>query len=362
MFFPHTYGTVALQSLEHLMMKPYKTVLHAFLVLLSVGMPLPLIVNVQSADATEASTHHPHMRLGAKRILTHTSARTTGPMVQLDQQGRLHLVWTQDDKNHLNLYYLQAHLDDKMFPYPVRVNPNDLPVASLHEPPTLALSNDKTVFLTWTTPHPQANGTLFASLLELSRSIDGGKTFLAPVQVNDDTVVTSHAFDSLAVAQNGTVQIAWIDAREGNKDPSTYTARSLDQGQSITTNLKLDEQTCVCCRTTVTTGLDGTVYVAWRKIFPGNIREVVVARSTDNGTSYSSAVIVGHDQWMFLGCPHRPASLGVDANGRCLLFGIPKDLMKPLASIFRYHRIKARRLHLGKNSTPQQEHSRIILR
>jgi hypothetical protein len=58
------------------------------------------------------------------------------------------------------------------------------------------------------------------------------------------------------------------------------------------------------------------VYVAWRKIFDGNIRETVVARSADGGMTFSAPVVVGNDRWVYQACPHRPASLGVDRMGR----------------------------------------------
>ena len=58
------------------------------------------------------------------------------------------------------------------------------------------------------------------------------------------------------------------------------------------------------------------VYVAWRKIFDGNMRETVVSRSMDGGMTFSSPVVVGNDRWVYQACPHRPASLGVDRQGR----------------------------------------------
>ena len=81
-------------------------------------------------------------------------------------------------------------------------------------------------------------------------------------------------------------------------------------------SLKIDEPSCVCCRTFATTTQDGTVYLAWRKIFPGGIRETVVARSIDDGKTFSPSVIVGHDRWVYDGCPHRPATMGADRHGR----------------------------------------------
>ena len=80
-------------------------------------------------------------------------------------------------------------------------------------------------------------------------------------------------------------------------------------------NVKVDEGTCVCCRTALATGPDGTLYATWRKMF-GDIRETVVSRSEDGGQTFSEPVVVGHDKWVFPSCPHRPASLGVDQRGR----------------------------------------------
>ncbi len=189
-------------------------------------------------------------------------------------------------------------------------------MASLHEPPALAIGQQEEVYITWPTPHPNANGKPFTSLLLLSRSTDGGQTFLPPIRVNDDDAITGHSFDHITVGPQGTVHVTWLDAREGKKDPSTYTARLLDQKQDVTANLKLDDQSCVCCRTHVTTGNDGTIYIAWRKVLPENIKETVVARSKNHGQTFSSPVIVGNDRWVFEGCPHRPATMGVDQEGR----------------------------------------------
>lgn len=256
------------------------------------------------------------LHLGKKRILAHSPGKTSGPAIQLDEQSNLHMAWTQETHGQLHINYLQSKLSEIELSNPIHINPSHQLAASLHEPPALALGLQKEVYVLWPTPHPQAAGKPFASVLQLSRSTDGGQTFLPPVRVNDDAEVTGHSFDHLTTDPDGTIHITWIDGREGKKDPATYSARSMDQGSTITKNIKIDDSTCVCCRTSVATSPDGIVYVAWRKIFSGNIRETVVARSKDGGQTFDPAVIVGHDQWVFAGCPHRPASLGVDGQGR----------------------------------------------
>jgi BNR repeat-like domain len=150
----------------------------------------------------------------------------------------------------------------------------------------------------------------------LSRSTDGGRSFLPSIKINDDDQVVLHSFDALHLGLDGMLHVSWVDSREGKKDPGTFHARSTDGGRSISGNMKLDENTCVCCRTALATAPDGTVYVAWRKIFPGEIRETVLARSEDGGKTFAEPVIVGNDQWVYPSCPHRPASIGVDVQGR----------------------------------------------
>ncbi len=173
------------------------------------------------------------------------------------------------------------------------------------------------MFVTWAVTHPKTRPDKpFANDLRLSRSTDGGRTFLPSILVNDDEQVIGHSFDSLHVAPDGIIHMAWIDAREGKKESGTFATSSTDHGRTVGKNRKVDEDTCVCCRTAMATAPDGTLYIAWRKILPGDLRETVVARSSDSGQTFMSPVIVGHDQWVFPGCPHRPASIGTDRQGR----------------------------------------------
>jgi hypothetical protein len=58
------------------------------------------------------------------------------------------------------------------------------------------------------------------------------------------------------------------------------------------------------------------VYLAWRAVLPGNVRDIVVARSTDGGITWSSPVRAHADDWVFDGCPHAGPSMQVDESGR----------------------------------------------
>lgn len=278
--------------------------------LLILGLSLSSIVTMARAESPAV------LDLGQKFTTEHKVKSLVGPSVQIDDVGSLSLAWMEENKEVRSVLYARSTEPGGPMGAPVRINRSeDVPYWRQEAPALVVQGND--VFVTWGLAHPKATAEQpFATELRLSRSNDGGRTFLPSIVVNDDPGVIQHTFDALHRDAEGRLHLSWIDGREGKKDPGTYVARSLDQGQTITKNTKVDEGTCVCCRTAIASGPDGMVYVAWRKIFDGNVRETVVARSTDHGETFEPSVIVGHDKWVFPACPHRPASMGVDRQGR----------------------------------------------
>ena len=256
------------------------------------------------------------LRFGPKLTTDRPVRAVVGPSVRIDDEGRISLAWVEEDKETRTVLYARTEKSGGSIGAPVTVNqPTEVPYMR-QEAPALAVVGDE-VFLTWALTHPKlTTDKPFSNELRLSRSTDGGKSFLPSILVNDDEQVIGHSFDSIHVAPDGALHLAWIDGREGKKESGTFVTSSTDHGRTVAKNLKVDENTCVCCRTSLTTGPDGTLYVAWRKILPGDLRETVVARSTDGGQNFTTPVIVGQDRWVFPGCPHRPSSIGTDQLGR----------------------------------------------
>jgi hypothetical protein len=151
--------------------------------------------------------------------------------------------------------------------------------------------------------------------LRLVRSTDGGATWSAPVTVTDDGDFGSHNFHALHAAPGGALYVAWLDGRSGKS--AAFLTRSTDGGRSWSPNVRVAAgEACPCCRTALATGKGDTVYVAWRQVYPGNVRDVVVARSADGGATWAEPVRVHADGWVFDGCPHAGPSLQVDGAGR----------------------------------------------
>jgi hypothetical protein len=253
---------------------------------------------------------------GSKHMTVHQVKNVVGPTVQIDETGVVSAAWVEEDKEVRTIWFARSEKPGGPLGFPVRINdPSENPYYRQEAPAMVIRGND--VFVTWALTHPNMTPDKpFSSELRLSRSADGGRTFAPSVLVNDDGLVINHTFDAMQVAPDGTVHVAWIDGREGKKEPGTFVAKSADHGRTFTKNQKVDENTCVCCRTALATSEDGVVYLAWRKIFEGNVREIVVSRSVDGGTEFSAPTVVGQDRWVYPACPHRPASLGVDRFGR----------------------------------------------
>lgn len=101
-------------------------------------------------------------------------------------------------------------------------------------------------------------------------------------------------------------------------DPGTEVrvARSTDGGKSFGENVVVAKNSCQCCRTALAVAQDGTVYLAWRHIFGDNIRDMALARSSDGGQTFSAPTRIHEDGWHIDGCPHSGPSLAVDTQGR----------------------------------------------
>jgi hypothetical protein len=182
-------------------------------------------------------------------------------------------------------------------------------------PPKLAYSPDGSLNALYVVAKLVPGRRFPASALRFVRSTDKGATWSQPVTVTDDSAFGSHNFHALYAAPDGAVYASWLDGRTGSS--TVFMTRSTDGGKTWMPNVRVaTSEACPCCRTTMAAGPDGVLYLAWRRVFPGNVREVVVARSADRGTTWSDPVRAQRDGWVYDGCPHAGPSLQVDDRGR----------------------------------------------
>lgn len=256
------------------------------------------------------------LSLGASVKILEGPTAISPPALRFDTEGTLHVSWLEKRGQVGEVKAIRMRHGETTPTTPVRVNPDGVGPDAIHQSPGLATGAEGEVYVTWSAPN-RTPGAMFASDVQLARSSDGGATFAPPILVNDDGKPMPHTFEDVLVGANGDVYLGWLDAR--NKDRSGAGAQfacSRDHGKTVEPNLTVDGMACPCCRPTLAHAPDGSVWMAWRKTFEGNVRDIVLARSTDKGVSFSSPSLVSRDGWVFEACPHRGPSLGFDRHGR----------------------------------------------
>ncbi|MES2125201.1 MAG: sialidase family protein [Gemmatimonadota bacterium] len=180
-------------------------------------------------------------------------------------------------------------------------------------PPQMAAGPNGVLYTLYTVGK-DVGGRYPASALRFARSDDGGTSWSAPVSVNEGAAFGSHSFHALIAGPDGTVYASWL-----NNNPSeagVWLRVSRDGGRTWEPARRVyGDPTCPCCRTALALAPDGTLYIAWRAVLPGDIRDIVVMASKDYGKSWSTPVRPHADNWVFPGCPHAGPSLRVDSIG-----------------------------------------------
>lgn len=274
-----------------------------------------------------------------------TIAETGGtrPTVAVDpRDGTIYIAWIGAGQGTTNLYLSRIDPGETTPTPPVRVNhiPGD---AAPHDqaPPRVVVGPEGNVYIAWQNNTVIPGRRFPSSNLRFARSTDRGATFEPTIFINDDAEAgppASHTFHDIAVAADGTIAVSWIDSRTRAALPSDVKARSdavhqgqahhesgpeirvaysTDGGRSFGPNWVVDTDSCPCCRTSIALQDDGTAYIAWRKVFPGEIRDIVVAR-VDRGTptpAVRTPVRPHHDDWRFDACPHAGPALYTGEDG-----------------------------------------------
>jgi len=278
------------------------------------------VVGVVTAALLGAcATPDPAVTLDEAHALSAPTSVGTAPMFAVAPSGAHAAAWVSAPSGGTDgrLYVATMQSGDSVAGTPAEVRDTLGPIEAHGEsPPKIAYGADGSLHAIYVVAKEVPNRRFPLSALRYVRSADGGRSWSAPVTVTDDSATFgSHNFHALHVAADGTPYVAWLDGRTGKS--SAWVTHSEDGGRSWTPNRRVegDGEACPCCRTALASSGD-TLFVAWRKVYPGNIRDVVVARSHDKGMTWDVPVRVHADEWVFEGCPHAGPSIRTDAQGR----------------------------------------------
>jgi len=231
------------------------------------------------------------------------------PKLAIDTAGTLYLftVYSQNSKSRLGLV-MSHDGGDTLLPSIVPISGADVSIGSHGEQsPSVAMTRGG-IYALWQQASEDGSEKIMCA-----RSPSWGENFEKPVQVSDASAPSYRGFPSIGVAPNGEVYAVWLDERNNSKPDeetsSVFLAKSTDGGATFGPNVRVAGQACPCCRPSLAFGAHGEVFVAWRRVFPGEIRDLVVAKSHDGGRTFAEPVRVHDDGWRLKGCPDCGATL-----------------------------------------------------
>jgi hypothetical protein len=246
------------------------------------------------------------------RSNANASIATDGPTVVM--------VWTAATAaGPADVYLAVSTNGAKTFAAPVRVNdaPGDARVSG-EQPPRVALEPRRgetpAIVVVWTTKGASATRIVEA------RSVDGGRTFSRAAAIPGGDAAGNRGWEALAAAGGG-ADALWLDhrdmaaAHEGHMSPQQSKIYFAALDGSIAPHA-ITAGVCYCCKTALAAEPDGSVYAAWRHVYPGNLRDIAFSRSQDGGRTFTPPIRVSEDHWMLDGCPDDGPAMVVDAKHR----------------------------------------------
>jgi hypothetical protein len=198
------------------------------------------------------------------------------------------------------------------------------------QPARIAVASGNIIHVVWPSRYEGR------AVLRYASSADLGKTFTKPVTVVGERESGIRGWHSIAIGHDGGVHVMWLDGRNATPQPphqhsgsssgrSSHAAMKRQAPRQdvfhaswkdfgLRTENAVAAHVCFCCKTAIATAGD-RVYAAWRHIFPGSVRDIAFARSTDNGATFGAPVRLSEDNWTLDACPDDGPSMAADAHG-----------------------------------------------
>ncbi|TAK38827.1 MAG: exo-alpha-sialidase [Lysobacteraceae bacterium] len=246
-----------------------------------------------------------------------SSPGSAQPNLVATDDGRLLLTWINSVAGRRNALRFAALGENGRWSSEARtVVVGDALMANWADVPHITAAADGALWVHWL---QKAGGDGYAADIALSRSVDGGFNWAAPVKVNDDDVVAEHGFAALWPMGPESVGIAWLDGRN-NVAPADHEmahgrtelrAAVFDRNFARSGEAVVDPMTCDCCQTDLAITAKGPLLV-YRDRTEDEIRDIVAVRLVDG--AWTAPKPVHADNWHMTACPVNGPSVAADGN------------------------------------------------
>ncbi|TAN17827.1 MAG: hypothetical protein EPN37_06155 [Chitinophagaceae bacterium] len=257
-----------------------------------------------------------------------------------------------DNKGWKHFYFSTLDTATQKFSSPVSIPiEQDL---SIHEEgmPKIAVKGDGSLFVMYETSVPSKNSRWGLGDIRYIQSFDGGKSWTSPKSVAPEEIAKglSCNFSDLTRLSDGEIGITWLGTNPRSMEMKAHAMTNMDHAMSemkhtmheegrpvefaktegkngMSRPILIDPSACQCCRTAVSSNKSGGISIAYRDLMPGDIRDISVSTSDNNGNTFSVPLSFSDDHWVVDGCPHDgPAIVAIGSRGFAAWFtGSKKD-------------------------------------
>lgn len=242
-----------------------------------------------------------------------------------DNRGNPVVAWTERTDNQVHLFFATSPDDGKTFSQSISV-PLDGKVATHAESmPKVAFKKDGTILVAYEKKAPTTENKYAGSICYIT-SNDQGKSWSREQYMHSDTLPgRSRSYFDIETLPDGEIGASWLDIELDHETGgrSVLFAKT-NETNSFTREMLIDSSACQCCRIDVYTDVNNNVYVAYRGLKKStmgkDIRDMMIATSTDQGGTFTSPITISVDNWNIDGCPHTGPSLCSNKAGLVTLW------------------------------------------
>jgi len=146
-------------------------------------------------------------------------------------------------------------------------------------------------------------------------SHDWGATWSSSVTINDQPKSAAEGLFSLAAGTADTVWAVWLDARL--KKSQIEISRSVNGGAAWSANSAFYTapagSVCECCQPQITTDGKSAVAVMWRN-HVGEARDMWLRTSSNGGAAFNPPIKLGTGTWILNACPMDGGGVAIDGK------------------------------------------------
>ncbi len=227
------------------------------------------------------------------------------PRLRWDRSGNLQVIYVEDRAAGAAVVYRRLGADPAG---PFDVSPPGVATAARTEsPPVLEVLPDGTLVAAYPVTLPGK----WQSEIRVQRSTDRGKSWSEP-RLLHAAGTGAHSFLSAATGSAGDAVFAWLDSRSGQM--GLYAASTRD-GLAFTPDQVLDPRTCQCCGTELLAGRSPDLWLVYRDLEAGDVRDFRVLRSRSSPPAFGPESKLSDDRWKVEGCPETGARLAEGPGG-----------------------------------------------